>query len=625
MAFENDSLVVSARLKIEQIEAYIIVITIFIVFLVVFGSCRRRSHSVFLKILIWIAYALPAYLITYTFGQMQSASFENELFVIWAIFLLIFFGNADCISAYSLEDNENRRRYNMEVLIKYYGMGWLMSTTSLRSGALSLASRTDGLVRNTKLIADFVANEHTLSGEDEVDLSCMKGYKYWVNGEEKEKVEVIPPLYQNHLKTANDICLSCASFRLLCRRFAGYSISGSSQWKTWNFVRQGLLSKEGDNERAFRVIEVELAFLYEFFYTNYYALFTTGFPIFKIMQLFNIIIGCVIAAPIQKHYHTPNGNLNLLTVSGRDVDVRVTAIVIVAILFMEVVQFSVVNFSDWAKVQWLCSYVKNPSWQKNKFVEKIIQIVCHKKWLKPWELKLGQYDLLKSFNHNPSNSWTSPYIDISRKGQKESSRIKLSLEQLTNGETSPERNGVKNELSWACRLETQTHVIMVWHIATCICEINWEQANLQRESEHFIVATALSKYCAYLVAFAPRFLPDHAYITEFMFDQVVQEARDKLQGCNSPATMYDKMMRLGEDDHPGETIIIRGAVLGKHLLVDITGNELRWKILADFWADMMLFHLTKGGEFVTHLWALLSHAGILNRDSASTCVFSMLV
>ena len=113
-----------------------------------------------------------------------------------------------------------------------------------------------------------------------------------------------------------------------------------------------------------------------------------------------------------------------------------------------------------------------------------------------------------------------------------------------------------------------------------------------------------------------------------MFDQVVQEARDKLKGCNSPATKYDKMMRLGEVDHPGETIIKRGAVLGKHLLVDITDNERRWKILADFWADMMLFvapsddrtvhaeHLTKGREIVTHLWALLSHAGILNRDSA---------
>ena len=158
------------------------------------------------------------------------------------------------------------------------------------------------------------------------------------------------------------------------------------------------------------------------------------------------------------------------------------------------------------------------------------------------------------------NSWISPYTDITRKGQKESSRIKLSLEvkkaiiaslkaneqQLNNGETSLERNGVKNELSWACRLETQTHVIMVWHIATCLCEINWKQANLQRESEHFVVATALSKYCAYLVAFAPRFLPDHAYFTEFMFDQVAQEARDKLKGCNSPATKYDKLIILGK-------------------------------------------------------------------------------
>ena len=123
-------------------------------------------------------------------------------------------------------------------------------------------------------------------------------------------------------------------------------MSESSQLKTWNFVWHGLLSKKGDHERAFRVIEAELAFLYDFFYTNYYALFATGFPIFKIMQLFIIIIGCVIAAPTLKHYHTPNGDLNLLTVSGRDVDVRVTAIVIVAILLMEVVQFLVVNFSD---------------------------------------------------------------------------------------------------------------------------------------------------------------------------------------------------------------------------------------------------------------------------------------
>jgi hypothetical protein len=153
---------------------------------------------------------------------------------------------------------------------------------------------------------------------------------------------------------------------------------------------------------------------------------------------------------------------------------------------------------------------------------------------------------------------------------------------------------------------------------------------MQMESEHFIVATSLSKYCAYLMAFTPRLLPDHAYTTETIFDQVVGEARDLLPGLKTlNITTYQKMMTLGEGDPvPGEEIMKRSAALAKHL-IGIEDKEQRWKILADFWADMMLFvapsddatahaeHLATGGEFVTHLWALLSHAGILKRDDSA--------
>jgi hypothetical protein len=199
---------------------------------------------------------------------------------------------------------------------------------------------------------------------------------------------------------------------------------------------------------------------------------------------------------------------------------------------MELVQYFVLSFSDWAKVQWLCWYVKKRSWQTNKFIEKIKQIVCHRKWLKPWGRNLGQYSLLESYNYNPSrllcNRCITSFVNKPRNGQTESNRIKLPLEvkktiivslrtlngqRLKNGEVSLQRNGdelspqqnqIWDEPSWACRLETQTHVIMVWHIATSLCEKECKQDNLVMKSTPFIVANALSKYCAYLVAFAPK-------------------------------------------------------------------------------------------------------------------------
>ncbi|XP_030964809.1 uncharacterized protein LOC115986087 [Quercus lobata] len=684
------------------IEVYVLLTTLLIAFLTIFGSWRRRSHSLMLKYLIWASYILPPSLINYTMGL--TGEYPEVLSAVWATFLLITLGSADCISAYSLEDSESRKAYNLQLLVLYCWVGWQLGRSShdigttvllsvlfalslfktvARSKAWTMASRSYGLVRNTKLLADFMVDEDK---EDEAaDPTCMKGYKYLVKGE-KAKMKVKTPHYRMQLETVDDhevitidkiwqckgrllsstgdpdgrlkdICLSYALYRLLCRRYAGYPFSESSQQKTWDFVRYGLLSKEGDDhERAFRVIEVELAFLYDLFYTTYPVFFAHGLLWLRNLELVIVIIGCLLVVPLLVMF--------CRDMTSDDIPALLTIIAIVAMLLMEVGQIFVINFSDWAKVQWLCYYVKKPALQNKKCIEMIIRILCHRKALKPWDRKLGQYSLLESFNHNPCiflhNSLTSVLIDINKKGQKLSAQITLPVEvkkaiihslktngqNLTNGVASLRRNKVENELSWACKLETQSHVIMVWHIATSFCELNFssqviatgEQTNQRRESnDEFIVATKLSKYCAYLVAFAPRLLPDHAYTTEFIFDQVVVEAREKLKGCKK--SIYQKMstckddcmkricetmLTLGKDNHQeAKEIIERGATLAKQ----IKDNGLKWKILAEFWAEMMLFvapsddetahaeHLAMGGEFVTHLWALLSHAGILKRDS----------
>ncbi|KAM0841912.1 hypothetical protein ACQ4PT_058703 [Festuca glaucescens] len=137
---------------------------------------------------------------------------------------------------------------------------------------------------------------------------------------------------------------------------------------------------------------------------------------------------------------------------------------------------------------------------------------------------------------------------------------------------------------------------------------------------HFGIATKLSRYCAHLVVCAPTLLPGHHYDTQRKFDAAAVEATTFLE---TAASKYEAVKQLTV---PNETkkIFESGLKLGKQL--EVMEEGLRWKVMADFWAEMMLYlapsdnvqehieRLAQGGEFITHLWALLSHAGILKRE-----------
>ncbi|XP_058071021.1 uncharacterized protein LOC131220066 [Magnolia sinica] len=654
--------------RLLRIEVLVSLNTVLLVFLFFFGSSRRRWKSTILRTCIWTAYTLSHSIVPYTVGLMQSAPFRNDLFAIWAVFLLYSFGSVDSISAYNLEDNQQVKKYAFEglvqvVLITYLmvtyisGMPvewelwcfWSIGVTKIfeRWCAFLSASRSSWLLRKTRLVADVMIYEHELSSPGKADPTVMRGYNYLVTGEEEIAVRDDTPFHPQRLKITHeiitlqkiwechgrlvtpdgdpdrklkDMCLSFAWYKMLKRRFTGYPLHECDVTKTWELINRGFLSSNISHERAFRVIEVELGFIYDTFYTKYEEIFCKGkFPRYKCLYLLQILLFCSAIILMLSNYQTPMGHLNRVTESGTDIDVLITYVVISTIFILELSQLVAIVFSDWVKVLVICSYVERPTSLREKAVCPL-NLLC---------------------------LMTIGFVDKTREGQKASSSVNLPEEvksavlcslrtngrQLSNGQSSLQRNQMGDELSWACSLETHTHSILVWHIANSFCEIAPPQqhteeqpADRQREEEnHRLVATSLSRYCAYLVAFVPVLLPDHAYTTELIFDKVVQEARKILEECQPKSRLYENMMTIDGGNSAG-TIIGDGIKLGKQLL-EIQDQGQRWKVLADFWAEMMLFlapsdnatahaeNLANVGEFITHLWALLTHAGILHRNS----------
>ncbi|KAL3742113.1 hypothetical protein ACJRO7_017574 [Eucalyptus globulus] len=687
-----------------QIEVLVIFTAISLLFLAACGSWRRRTNNKYLRLLIFMAYTFSTYVLTYALGLMQDAPLRNELFPLWAMFLMLALGSTDSISAYSLEDNEQWKKYNWQRVIK---LVWLVLLVKLyfpggskalvaaeclfivlavkadeRARALMAASR-HSLERNTKLVFDHMSVKH----ESAADPVSMTGYNYLVTSEEehwahdiflaikrcmrvneaaqapdyrmtlnKDKLITIEKVWKCKGKLLSsqggdphdklkDICLSFALFKLLRLKYAGYSLPQEAYKKTWQLIRHILSSQEDGYKRVFRVVEVELMFLFDFFYTKYSTIFQPGWLLIKLIEMMYVVIGIWATILLLMHYERPNSNCLLANLTnGLSVDILVTSMMMMAFIIAELTQFFFMGFSEWAKVMWICMYVQKKSLQENVWIERMIGAICGFPLLKPWERKLRQYSFLESYLYKShklvNNVIMVAYVDQRRDGQSQSKPIPLPEEvkeavfvalklscgnKLENGQVSLRVNRESRKLLWACQLETHTQVIMVWHIATSFCEyqLSVGRSDSSTIKRNFRVATSLSKYLAYLVAFAPRLLPDHPYVAEYVFDQAIIEARDFFQGCDSIDDRFTKMQRKGCANLAREaTIIHRGALLGNQLVNDIKCQEKVWKILANFWVELVLYvapsdntkehveQLPRGGEFVTHLWALLSHAGI---------------
>uniref|UniRef100_A0A8I6Y1E5 DUF4220 domain-containing protein n=1 Tax=Hordeum vulgare subsp. vulgare TaxID=112509 RepID=A0A8I6Y1E5_HORVV len=684
------------RNTVEHVELLVIVAAVFMVVLAILSPRRRQSQSTIIRYAVEWAFLLFFPLISYTMGLMKGQIIKHELYPVWALFLAMLFGGTNEMSAQKLNEHQRFKKLYLDYLVLMFYLGavllifvttgvelpaWthyvllalniLLPCKSLeRWYAIDLA-RKPSSKNGIKRLVHYMKHEHQLSTS--YCPRTMQGYKYMVlihkgRTDLGERAVTLEKIWCSnigvlssdspHVCHLKDVCLSFSLFHLAVRRYFGYTCSESKLDKTRDLVLDGLLRTEQGYERAFQVIEAELAFLYDFFFTKYASImydYEIWYCALSVMLTFlGIAAGGWSLSVLNMH----GSMLDSLLVKTTPRDILVTKIVLVALLIFHCLQIWSYCVSDWAKVSLVCKYATHPSLQGNEHVEKILLFLgsphSHRwPWYwrnnSYWRNNLGQYSVLDSFS---SIYWDR--LKPRLPGAKAGKPVELSMEvkravaqtiknsangHLSNGNTALMRHGMSNELCWACQIDdefTVTHSILVWHIATSFSEIS---ETIIRPDEKDVypnknVATILSKYCTYLVAFEPKLLPGSAVETECTLDELEEDAKATLQGLISPREKYGKLGNVPNvvDAVPGETtsaqLLSKGVKLGKALEI-MENQAARWDLLADFWEEMLVYiapsdnvaaHielLAEGGEFLTHIWALLMHAGILERPAAA--------
>uniref|UniRef100_A0A0E0J4C6 USP domain-containing protein n=1 Tax=Oryza nivara TaxID=4536 RepID=A0A0E0J4C6_ORYNI len=618
--------------------------------------------------------------------------------------------------------------------------------SSYRFQSRSLALNSSWLGGSSELISEYMRDASNWK-PDECNPGTMEGYKYLVYG---EKVKLQKPRYVLHIKnistsqqrrrrskpgkhptTTGSKKITRSTLITLdkicgCRRHllhpcdnipspnnSGNIIQGKDQkdlslafalsrlircrledvrlprdtFRVNKILVKTRIIDEKDVNRAFGIMEQQLAFLNDYFNTRYPMVFWFGLTSLFWSLLASVVtfgVVCWLSVDIRKIYKPPEGELVHLK-QGVNVDMIITWVFMFFMMFKEIWEMVIYLLSDWTRLLLVCMYARwDDEYTRNHCMENLI-LCCFKSNIiaKRWHGHIDQYVFLESYDDRPKiwnliHTISTGMVPKKDNGAKLSNAIdipecvkhaileKLNSMDLTAGYLPKVVNSLRDDkwksYQWACfELETCTHTILAWHIATSLCEIKLAQGhgvNLSKHGflcnllscftncfcsnmylmdekklpgklqERYIIANSLSRYCAYLLVSKPDLIPDSFFVPNMIFRETVTLAHDDiLKGCESLQERYDKLMpkennntQNVREENINVDVLRQGAKLADKLMKE--ENEDCWEILSGVWTELLIHlapswnasahkkYLESGGEFITHIWAVLWHCGI---------------
>ncbi|KAF7083015.1 hypothetical protein CFC21_086837 [Triticum aestivum] len=173
--------------------------------------------------------------------------------------------------------------------------------------------------------------------------------------------------------------------------------------------------------------------------------------------------------------------------------------------------------------------------------------------------------------------------------------------------------------------------LLIWHIATDLCRHPYQATARTKAVENMrTVSQTLSEYMLYLLIKQPKILLASAGIGLKQYQDTCAEAKRFFETAAAwePDHAGARRMLLGLSTAwaPSEvkgsrskSVLFDGVILAKQLR-DL-GDDLMWEVVASVWGEMLTYaagkckgsthvqQLSRGGELITIVWFLMAHMG----------------
>ncbi|XP_059436567.1 uncharacterized protein LOC132169564 [Corylus avellana] len=660
--------------------------------LILFAPFRKRTNNAFIIFLLWVAYLGADWAANFGVGLIsnsqkfsQKHDDDADILTFWAPFLLLHLGGPDTITAFALEDNALWQRHLVGLLsqvaaaIIVFGQSfprnrlWVPTVLLFVAGTIKYGERTRAL---------FLANLNRFREsmlKEPIPAPCyaklMEEYTSMKGANLPVQIELIPEpnIYSDtgHYNDDDDVD-------------EGMLVDVAAVEHAYSFFKifDGLIVdlifsfRESDDSRpffrrihprdAFKVLAIELNFIYETLYTKVAVVHS------MVGYIVRFISWLAVMAAFSTFYCLDKKVF-------RRIDVGITYTLLFGAIGLDTIALFTLVFSDWtaASIRKPSRYnciaaikklfcpllqkflnLKRINWTDTKSTS--VMDCARRSLLRRWSESLHQYSLIDyclEERHHEKNYFIyviDEYLGlkdiydmkyVSRKTFTEGlwdfifDELKMKSSPADDPETAKRICSVRGEsalqkagntklLRYIVDVEYDQSLIL-WHIATEIL-YHTESSNEDANTTQRDICKTLSDYMLYLLVMRPTMMSAVAGIGLKRFHDTCTEAKHFFQRkVNIGENQEQACAKILEVDTDVEPVAVNGD-RSKSVLFDacILAKELRnleadkkWKLMSEVWVELLSYaashcranthaaQLSKGGELITFVWLLMAHFG----------------